>query len=92
MSFLEKLTCLLSHKVQVVSSSTRDYLISHNLCSSRKAFVIGKGSSHGVDAANHFNPDRVDRVQLEGLQLEYGIGPHDTVFVFQGRMVVDKGV
>ena len=92
MSSIERLSCALAHKVLVVSQSNLDYLLSHKLCDPKKVKVLANGSSHGVDAANKFNPANKNIRAQDAMRKDLGIREGDTVFGFLGRMVKDKGV
>jgi len=72
----------------VDSPSQRDFLISNNVISEKKSIVIGKGSISGVDA-KRFCPRKEARNWVREME---GIGRDAVVFLFVGRLTVDKGV
>jgi glycosyltransferase involved in cell wall biosynthesis len=92
MQFLEWFTCLLSHKVLIVSKSNLDYVVRHHLCYRGKIKVLANGSSHGVDAQGHFDPHGKSNESKDLLRKSLSI-PHKSIVIgFLGRMVKDKGV
>jgi glycosyltransferase involved in cell wall biosynthesis len=92
LSWSEKVSCLLAHKVICVSHSIREVAINEGLCPSEKITVLLGGSSNGVDASGRFNPANLEPDTRQKIRQQYSI-PNDAVVVgFVGRMVRDKGL
>ena len=69
----------------------RDELVSAGLCSSRKAVVLGDGSSNGVDT-RWFDRMRLPRNTRKAVRFRLGI-PQDALVVgFIGRIGREKGI
>jgi glycosyltransferase involved in cell wall biosynthesis len=88
---VERVTCLLSHRVLCVSNSNLSLCAALGVCPREKMSVIGAGSSHGVDAEGKFNPALLSREKIDRLRGELGLGDGAVVFGFVGRLVLDKG-
>ncbi|MBD2138455.1 glycosyltransferase family 4 protein [Anabaena sp. FACHB-1237] len=92
LSWSEKVSCLLAHRVICVSHSIREVAINEGLCPQEKITVLCRGSSNGVDAADHFNPANLASDTRKEVRQKYGI-PDDAIVVgFVGRIVPDKGI
>jgi glycosyltransferase involved in cell wall biosynthesis len=65
---LERLVCGLSHAVTCNSESNLRYILDAKMCSPSKIRVLGKGSSHGVDARGRFNPANVPASAVDALR------------------------
>jgi glycosyltransferase involved in cell wall biosynthesis len=70
------------------SRSQREFLIREGVVSASKVAVLGSGSVSGVDAIR-FRPDPLQR---RSVRQRLGIGPHELVLLFVGRVTRDKGV
>lgn len=79
---LERLTALLSTRVQSVSASLRSEYLKRHLCRSSKIVVLGAGSSNGV---------RVEQPRSEDF-LRARESDRQTCFGFVGRISEDKGI
>lgn len=64
------------------------FLKQNNIVNSKKAIVLGNGSISGVDLEK-FKPNRPTR---NSLREKYGISSSAIVFIFMGRLKMDKGV
>ena len=53
--------------------------------------VIANGNVNGVDL-DYFNPEQLNPNEVESLKKAFHISEEDFVFVFVGRLVIDKGV
>jgi glycosyltransferase involved in cell wall biosynthesis len=87
----EKISCALAHEVLCVSASIRDVAVAEGLCRSTKIRVLGNGSGNGVDAIDHFDPQRLAS-QREQTRANHGIPSGALVAGFVGRIVRDKGL
>lgn len=74
--------------ILVDSPSQRQFLLDNGVIASSKSRVLGKGSICGVDS-ERFHPNYQVR---HDLRVRMGIAPDDTLFLFIGRLVRDKGV
>lgn len=93
---LEKLAFATAHKALAVSPSLRAQAVTHGLVSSSKIFVLGAGSSNGVDVL-HFRPPEVaikhpDNGDRDSLAMELGLDTSVPVIGFVGRLTEDKGL
>ena len=89
---VERLTCVLAHRVFPVSRSVEKALVEQGLCSPRKMHLVGQGSSNGVDAQGRFNPSRINQSERKTLIGKLGIPDNAFVIGFVGRIVRDKGI
>jgi glycosyltransferase involved in cell wall biosynthesis len=85
---IDRITFHLSTRVFVDGKAQREFLIEKNIINDRRSFVLGKGSISGVDVAR-FSPDPEIRKHW---RKELGYGENDVVFMFLGRLNVDKGI
>lgn len=85
---LDKLVAQLATNLTIVSESERQYLISERIISANKSSVLGKGSISGVDFTR-FNINHTKRALLRE---KLSLTEHDVLFVYVGRLNVDKGL
>lgn len=88
LKFIDKMIAMLSTNVLIDSHSQRDFLIGENVGSTIKSKVLLSGSISGVDT-NKFIFDNNQKIELRKI---YGIKDTDIVFMFVGRLNIDKGV
>ena len=88
---VEKLTYTCATQVLPNSFSLQDIIIHEKFCSKEKLLVIGNGSSNGIDT-DHYDRKNVSLESISILKKLFKIGPQDTVFLFVGRIVKDKGI
>jgi len=91
LSWSEKVSCRLAHRVLCVSHSIADVVEREGLCPAAKFRVLGGGTINGVDARVKFNPRRLVTTG-RAVRLQYGIPDDATVVGFVGRIVRDKGI
>lgn len=84
----DKALARLATHVLVDSPSQRDFLVSEGVLSEKKCRVLANGSICGVDTFR-FRPDCELRKRIRQLE---GIPEDGVVFLFVGRLKVDKGV
>lgn len=89
--FTERLTCVLAHRVICISPSLHDHAVRIGMVSGKKAVVLGKGSSNGVDT-ECFSATPARRNEAKNIRHRLGIGQDDLVIGFVGRIVCDKGI
>lgn len=86
--YLDKKIVNQATHILVDGESQREFLIEHNIITSSNSRVLGRGSISGVDASR-FIPDKSIK---EEVRKELGISKDDIVFMFLGRMNLDKGI
>ncbi len=86
----EKISCTLSTHVMVISDSLEHEVIRRRLVRPRKIVRIGKGGSSGINM-ERFDPESIDRTEVDDLSRELGIGGSDFVIGYIGRIARDKG-
>lgn len=91
LDFVEKMTYACATKVYPNSHGLREIIIKNGYCAPSKLKVLAGGSSNGIDTA-HFSPDHFSHDGNLALRTSLGFGADDTVFVFVGRLVADKGI
>lgn len=85
---MDKIIALCANNVLVDSFSQREFLISERVVCADKAMVLANGSISGVNTSR-FYPRSDERVRI---RCELGIPDDATVFLFLGRLNLDKGV
>lgn len=89
--YIDKFICHLSKSVFCISHEIRNDFIENKLVTKNKIFVIGKGSSNGVDLTK-FTP----RIELEekAVQIKYKLNIDDSskILLYSGRIRKDKGI
>ena len=85
---LDKFIYLLSTKVIVDSHSQKLFLMKHKVINEKRSVVIGSGSLGGVDI-ELFSPNPSSR---ESMRKKMSIDSNDIVFLFVGRLDVEKGI
>ena len=85
---IDKLISTLVTHVLVDGASQLFFLKQNNIVNSKKATVLGNGSISGVDLEK-FKPNILTR---NSLREKYGISSSAIVFIFMGRLKMDKGV
>jgi glycosyltransferase involved in cell wall biosynthesis len=84
----DKLTTFCATHVLIDSRSQRDFLIKEKVVSESKSSVIANGSICGVDTQRFaLNPE-----QRKNLRETLSIKESDIVFLFVGRLTLDKGL
>ncbi len=88
---VEKLTYASATRILPNSFVLRDIIIEGKFCSKNKLEVIGNGSSNGIDT-EHYDRKKVAPEHIDALKKQLEVTPQDTVFLFIGRIVKDKGI
>jgi len=88
LKILDKIIYRFSTKVIVDSRSQRLFLLQHKVISQERSIVIGSGSLGGVDT-KLFCPNTIHRSAIRQKML---VGLEDIVYLFMGRLDVDKGI
>lgn len=78
--------------VLCVSPSVMKRRVKLGIDKPRKQYLLGKGTSNGVDAMKKFNPENVPAIVTDEIRKKYGLTQNDFVIGFCGRLVRDKGV
>jgi lipopolysaccharide/colanic/teichoic acid biosynthesis glycosyltransferase/glycosyltransferase involved in cell wall biosynthesis len=92
LTWSERVSCVLAHRVICVSHSVRDAAIALRLCPPGKITVLRGGSGNGVDASDRFNPERLLPDARILTRSRLGIPDEARVIGFVGRIVRDKGM
>lgn len=87
----DRVSCLLSNAVQFISRDIMNDYISKGICKEGKAYMVGIGSSKGVDL-DKFRPNVLSEDERAQRRQDMGIPRDATVFVFCGRVRRDKGI
>ena len=85
---IDKLTAWLTTDVLVDGQSQKSFLVEHGIIKEKDSRVLGKGSISGVDISR-FVPDVGIRQRW---RTELGYQEEHVVFMFLGRLNVDKGI
>lgn len=89
--WIDKLICTLNTRCYADSESQKQFLVANNVCTEDSLSVLGFGSLAGVDL-NRFNKDRFSLNEIMALRKKLQIPPSAFVFLFVGRVCVDKGI
>lgn len=87
---MERLTVLVATDIVVVSASLGAQARRHRLLGTRPVWLIGEGSSNGVDAGAV--AAAAERGRQRGLRASLGFAEDDVVVGYIGRIAPDKGV
>lgn len=88
---VEQLTYASATLVLPNSFALRDIVIDQKFCSSSKLKVIANGSSNGIDT-EHYDLQKVSQDSIDEIRKRLNIHIEDTIFIFIGRIVTDKGI
>lgn len=88
---VEKATYACATKIYPNSSGLNDIIITNKYTSPKKLKVIANGSSNGIDTS-FFDPELYAEEENHKLSESLGIRPADTVIIYVGRLVKDKGI
>ncbi|RXJ45960.1 glycosyltransferase family 4 protein [Gelidibacter gilvus] len=88
---VEKLTYTSATLILPNSFALKDIIINQNFCKEDKLKVIANGSSNGIDT-DHYDLKKVPVESVEKIKNQLKIRTSDTVFLFIGRIVKDKGI
>ncbi|WP_438423357.1 glycosyltransferase family 4 protein [Aquimarina macrocephali] len=88
---VEKATYACATKIYPNSSGLNDIIITNKYTSPKKLKVIANGSSNGIDTS-FFDPGLYSEEENLKLSENLGIKPADTVIIYVGRLVKDKGI
>jgi len=91
LNLVEKLTYSCSTLILPNSLKLKRIILTEKFTSASKLKVIGHGSSNGIDT-EHYNIAHVTEKEKEQLRESLNINENDTVFIFIGRIVKDKGI
>ncbi len=91
LNLVEKLTYSCSTLILPNSFKLKRIILTEKFTSASKLKVIGHGSSNGIDT-EHYNIANVTEKEKEQLRESLNINENDTVFIFIGRIVKDKGI
>lgn len=86
--FLDKLIVLFATNIIVDGRPQQEYLIAHNILTENNSIILGKGTISGIDL-KLFCPKPDIRNEIRD---NIGYNKDDIVFMFLGRLTVDKGI
>lgn len=88
---VEKFTYACATHILPNSFGLKTIIIENKYSKASKVKIIGNGSSNGIDTT-HYDSAHVSEEQRIALKNKLGIQDADTVFIFIGRVVRDKGI
>lgn len=88
---VEKITYSCATHILPNSFGLEKIITDNNYTKPEKLFVIGNGSSNGIDTT-HYDSSLVSEEKKNQLKQELRISNDDIVFIFIGRLVADKGI
>ncbi len=93
LEWAEKLTYQNAHKIYPNSFGLLDVIIENGLCPESKLKVIANGSSNGINI-DFFSPNYSENIEEESERNcnNLGIDNQDFVFLFVGRLAIEKGI
>lgn len=91
LNWVEKLTYSSATLVLPNSFALQDIIIKEKFCRKEKLKVIANGSSNGIDT-EHYDLKKVSDISVAEIREHLNININDTVFLFIGRIVTDKGI
>jgi len=89
--YSDRLSCSLATRVLCVSSAIRETIVAERRVPADKTFLLGNGSSHGVDT-DKFSPARRTPKLRQSVRGSFGLPADKPVVGYVGRLVRDKGV
>ena len=89
--WIEKITYSCSTEVWPNSLSGKDFIINHHLVETNKVYVIGKGSSNGINLSK-FSKKNLDPEKLNLIKNNINFQTKSFYLIAIGRMVKDKGI
>jgi glycosyltransferase involved in cell wall biosynthesis len=89
--FTEAFVCSIADKIIVISPSLLAHGIEENIIKSRKAIVLGKGSSNGINISKFTLNSKIQK-DADLLKMTLEIPDDSIVFGYIGRITRDKGV
>lgn len=87
---MDRLLCRAATHVYPEGEGVRKDLL-HYKITSKPLKIIANGNVNGVDL-DYFQPDVFSREEINNFKKELGIAEGDFVFLFVGRLVIDKGL
>lgn len=87
---MDKLLCRCATHLFPEGEGVKQDLLKYNI-TKKPLKVIANGNVNGVDL-DYYNPEQLNPIEVESLKKAFHISEEDFVFVFVGRLVIDKGV
>jgi glycosyltransferase involved in cell wall biosynthesis len=89
---MERLTYACAHRVYPNSTGLMNIIVNEKLCHQNKLKVLANGGSNGVDT-EYFDPAVFENQELSKaiVREKYGFTEKDFIFLFVGRMAIEKG-
>lgn len=87
---MDKLLCKAATHVYPEGEGVREDLL-HYKITQKPLKIIANGNVNGVDL-DYFKPNIFSKEEINNFKMELGISEDDFVFLFVGRLVIDKGL
>lgn len=91
LNLVEKFTYSCATMILPNSFGLKSIILEQGFCKDSKLTIIGNGSSNGIDVA-HYNNEKINKVEADDLRQQLNISIDDTIYIFIGRVVSDKGI
>lgn len=88
---IDRVVSFLSSSIFSISHELRQEFIDKGFCNEKKIFVIGSGSSNGVDLGRFTLSNELKKSGDEYRE-KYGLTQKDVLYMYSGRIRKDKGV
>lgn len=88
--FFDKIICFCATNIYPEGKGVKEDLIQFKI-TRKELKILANGNVNGIDVS-HFDPNLYPQKDIDKIKNEIGILPSDFVFLFVGRIVVDKGI
>lgn len=88
--FFDKIICFCATNIYPEGKGVKEDLIQFKI-TKKELKILANGNVNGIDVS-HFDPNLYPQKDIDKIKNEIGILPSDFVFLFVGRIVVDKGI
>lgn len=89
---IERLSGFFAKKVVCVSYSVKKISEEDKLNSPDKNITLGLGTCNGINTEDRFNPQNINRKEIDNLKKKFNITTENKVVGYVGRLVKDKGI
>lgn len=91
LEIVERITYWCASGVYPNSKNLMNFILKEKYCSNKKLKVIGNGSSNGINSTYYSLNNEVAQM-CSSVKNKYNIKDDNFVFIFIGRVVLDKGI
>ncbi len=88
--FFDKLICYFATDIYPEGQGVKKDLLQYKI-TRKELKIIANGNVNGINLS-HFDPSLYKKEDINDLRQSYGITPKDFVFLFVGRIGLDKGI